>query len=197
MAAAATTHTLDTRPAKPVSARITASDLIVIAGAIAAILIGWAIKGWHDNRLVSASAAGVTIHYPRGWIQLPPVAPQQFVAISNTNGRMSATLTEQNTQQTDITKTLAAGIANPASGQTGYTQLSNEQTTVDGNKAVRADYAYVKTTIGGSTVPVVMRGRQAAWIKNGKLFVFAVEAPSDDWGRVTSEFGRLVDKIGT
>ena len=197
MAATASTGTLDTRPVRPVSTRVTVSDLIVIAGAIAAILVGWAIKGWHDKRLVSATAAGVTVHYPRGWIQLPPIAPQQFVAISNTNGRVSVALTEQDTKQTDITKTLASGIANPASSQTGYTRLSNDETTVDGNKAVRSDYAYVKTTIGGSTVPVVMRGRQVAWIKDGKLFTFALEAPSGDWDGVKGDFNRLADKIGT
>lgn len=197
MAATAPSPILDARPVPPPSARVTLSDLIVIAGAIAAILIGWAIKGWHDNRLVSATAAGVTVHYPRGWIQLPPVAPQQFVAISTANGRISVALTEQDTQQTDVTKILAAGVANQASSETGFTQLGNEQTTVDGNKAVRSDYAYVKTTIGGATVPTVMRGRQVAWIKDGKLYTFALEAPKDDWGSASGDFGRLVDKIVT
>lgn len=196
MAATTLTAPLDDEQSRPVSARLSLSDVIVIVGAIAAIIAGWGIKNWHDQRLLHTTAAGITISYPRGWIPLPAAAPVAFKAISNSENTTSLFLSAEATTQQDVSHLVATGSANPASEETAYTQLGNRPTTVAGSEAVEIDYSYVKTTIGGATAPIVIRGREVAWIKNGKVYVYAVEAADANWSDIEGNFQRLVDKIG-
>jgi hypothetical protein len=61
--------------------------------------------------------------------------------------------------------------------------------------AIQTDYAYVKNKIGTATVPKVVRGRQVAWVKDGQLYVLALEGAEDDWDGTKATFDRLVDKV--
>jgi hypothetical protein len=177
--------------------RLTVSDVIVLVGALVAFLAGWAIKEWHDNRVRTITVAEVEIAYPRGWLNFPVRDPEVFRAVSNDDGDTVVFLSAVTTPQTDVLQAVTTNNANPARDEVGYAQLSNKATTVDGNQAVVTDYTYVRTAIGGTTVPTVIRGRQYAWIKNGQLYTYAIEGPEDSWDSLTAEMDRLVDKIDT
>jgi len=177
--------------------RLTLSDIIVLTGALVAFLAGWAIKEWHDNRVRTTTVAEVEIAYPRGWLNFPALEPEVFRAVSNNDGDTVVFLSAITTPQTDVLQAVTTNNANPARDEVGYAQLSNQVTDVDGNQAVMTDYTYVRTAIGGTTVPTVIRGRQYAWIKNGQLYTYAIEGPEDSWDSLKSEMSRLVDMIDT
>jgi hypothetical protein len=182
----------DVRMRRP---RLTSGDLIVLIGAVVLFLAGWAIKDWHDNRLRTAASAGVTISYPRSWVRFPTKDPEIFRAVSSSDGRSVLIVTKVTTPQTDVLQAVATNNSNPARGEAGYAQLGNKTASVAGNQAVATDYAYVQTSIGGSTVPAVIRGRQYSWIQNGQLYTFALEGAESQWKDVESLAKRLIGKV--
>lgn len=175
--------------------RLTTSDLIVLIGAVVLFLVGWAIKDWHDDRLRTTDAGGVKISYPRSWVRFPTKDPEVFRAVSSSDGRSALILTKVTTPQTDVLQAIATNNSNPGRSEAGYAQLGNKTATVDGNAAVVTDYAYVQTSIGGSTVPAVIRGRQFAWIKNGELYTFAMEGAESQWKDVQAQLKRLIGEV--
>ena len=179
------------------SARVTAGDLIVLVAAVVLVLAGWGLMVLHDNRTTEIAAGDLTVEIPTGWIRLPTEEPEVLRAVSNRNARERLLLTSQESPQQDLNLAIGSGAGNPAAGEQAYTQLANRESEVDGTPAIRTDYAYVETTIGGATVPTVIRGRQVAWIKDGRISVFAIEAPENDWSEAVAPFDRLVDKIQT
>jgi hypothetical protein len=53
----------------------------------------------------------------------------------------------------------------------------------------------VATTVGRASPPIVIRGRQEAWIAGGQLFVLALESPEGNWPQAAATFDRLVAKV--
>lgn len=182
---------------KRVSPRVTSGDLVVALSVLLLVLSGWGLKMLHDDRLTSTEIDAVSVSYPSGWIRLPAQEPEVMHAISDDNGQSAVILTAQDTGQKDIRLAIASGAGNPASGETAYTQLGNTEATLNGNPAVRSDYAYVKTVVGGSTAPRVMKGRQVAWIKDGTLYALAAEGPDDHWGDTRETFDRIEEKVSS
>lgn len=174
---------------------VSLSDLIVIAGALVLFLGGWAIKNWHDDRLRTVDVSGVSVSYPKAWIRFPSLPPELFRAVSNDDGQTIAFLSGVETQQADILLAITTNNANPASTAVGFAQLSNTPTTVSGQAAIETDYTYVQTSMSGSTVPVVIRGRQVSWLAGGQLYTFGVEGVDSNWEDVESQFDRLVNKL--
>jgi hypothetical protein len=192
MSAAAIREPYDIRARHP---RLKLSDLIVIVGAVVLFLAGWAIKDWHDNRLRSVDVSGISVSYPRDWIRFPSMEPELFRAVSNDDGQTIAFLSGVDTPQTDVLLAITTNNANPASGEIGFAQLSNVPTIVSGLTAIQTDYTYVQTTVSGSTIPTVIRGRQVSWISGGKLYSFGVEGAEANWESVRSELNRLIKEL--
>jgi hypothetical protein len=187
---------LSAQSAKPRNlTRPTTSDLVVIAAILISLLAGGLTKYFHDTRTHETEVAGISISYPSNWIRLPVTGDEQLKAISTDSGQSSIILTAADTSQQDIQLAIAGGAANPRSSESDYSQLSNSATTIDGMSAVQTDYAYVKTKVATATVPTVMRGRQVAWIKDGKLYVLAMDGSEDDWDSTQNTFDRIVDKV--
>jgi hypothetical protein len=175
--------------------RLTASDGIVILAILVSLIAGGLIKYFNDTQTREADIAGVTLSYPDGWIRLPVSGNEQLKAISNDDGQSLYVFSTSSTSLADVNVAVAAIGVNQSSTESDYTQLVNTSTTVDGTQAVQTDYAYVKTKIGTATVPKVVRGRQVAWIKDGQMYVLALEGPEDNWDTTKSTFDRLVDKV--
>jgi hypothetical protein len=192
--AAVTKDLYDVRMRSP---RLTTSDVIVLAGALVAFLVGWAIKDWHDDRVRTTDVAGVSVAYPRDWIRFPTREPEVFRAVSSSDGQTAMFLATVTTPQTDLLQAVATNNANPARGEPGYVQLGNRTATIDGLESVVTDYAYVQSAVGGSSAPAVIRGRQFAWIKDGQLFTFAVEGADDQWTEIRAMADRFAGKLDT
>ena len=183
---------------KRVSPRITLADAVVIVGALVAVLLGWFVKQYDDTRMVDANVEGISISYPRGWLALPAQEPALFQAVSDEEVGTTLTLYAEPSVATDIRQApMFAGSINPAEGETAYSQLESGPATVGGSDAIRADYAYVQTTVGRATAPVVIYGRQYNWVANGTLYVLALEAPEDQWNAARNHFARILDSVAS
>jgi hypothetical protein len=175
--------------------RLTASDVVVILAIVLSLIAGGLIKYWHDTRTHETDVAGITLSYPSDWIRLPVFGNEQLKAISSDDGQSQIIFSVTPTTLEDVNLAVANIGVNQSSGESDYTQLANVSETVDGTAAVQTDYAYVKTKIGTATAPKVVRGRQVAWIKDGQLFVLAMEGVDDDWDQTEKNFDRVVDKV--
>jgi hypothetical protein len=184
---------------KPVSHRVSLSDLIVFVGAVVLVLVGWGLKRYHDNRTTTVEVDGVSLVYPAGWLRLPTEPPALFRATADDGTGSTLALYAADTAAGDPTQALLFGSPNPAESAPAYTPLDNEPTEVDGNvetTEIQSDYAYVQSEVARSTAPTVVRGRQVAWVQDGRLYVLALEAPEEHWAQAGDRFGRLVDGVG-
>ena len=177
------------------SPRISHGDLFVFTLALLLVAAGGVLKQFHDNRTVTAEVGGLSVTYPRGWFRYPVEAPELFRAVSNEDGDTTLLLFAAPVGQADLPAAVASGVANPAVGETAYTQLASEPVDLRGNAAVRTDYAYVNTQVNGTSPPEVIRGRQIAWIKNGRVHVLALEAPDFVWDESKVLFDPIVGQL--
>ena len=175
--------------------RVSRGDLIVFALALLLVVAGGFLKQIHDNRTVSAQAGGLTVTYPRGWFRYPVEAPELLRVVSDEDGDTTLLLFAGPAGQADILGAVASGVGNPAFGETGYVQLTNEQVELRGNPALRTDYAYVNTTVSGASPPEVIRGRQIAWVMDDQVHVLALESPDFLWHESQGLFDPIVDKL--
>jgi len=180
---------------KEFSPRVSHGDLVVFALALLLITAGGILKQIHDNRTVSAEVAGLKVTYPRGWFRYPVDEPELLRVVSNEDGETTLLLFAAPAAQGDLSAAVDSDVGNPATGETAYVQLGNEQVELRGNAAVRTDYAYVDTAASGASPPEVIRGRQIAWIRNDQVHVLALESPDFLWDESKRLFDPIVDQL--
>ncbi len=175
--------------------RLSSSDLVVFAVALVLIVAGAALKEMLDSRTLAAEIDGITVGYPRGWFLYPVDEPAQLQAVSNQDGETTLWLYAEPAGGTGLFEAVVSGVGNPAAGETAYTLLANERVDRDGTPALRTEYAYVATTIGGASPPEVIRGEQIAWISDDQVHVLALESPNDAWDASRDIFDRIVSQL--
>jgi hypothetical protein len=165
------------------------TDLIVIIGGILLLIGGWGLQRMHDTRLATVAIDGVQVAYPERWLPLPALEPA-LAQWTDSQGT-GATLT---LYATDAPAPLAGywlASPNPATGQPAYTPLESNLVTVNGADAMRTDYAYARQQIAQSSPPEIIRGREIAWLVEGRQHLLALEAPDQHWDRVAPLFDSL------
>ncbi len=178
-------------------ARLSLTDLIVSVGGVLLLLAGWALVRVHDARVEPVEVAGVAIARPAGWLPLPALPPALATWTDDNGSGGTFTLYAEETTAASAGEALALGGPNPASSQPAYTPLRSELADPgDPSSPIRSDYAYARAAVANSTPPTVIRGRQLAWVADGRLHVLALEAPEADWARVAPLFDRLASAGG-
>jgi hypothetical protein len=170
---------------------LSVSDLIVIFGGIALLIVGWALQRAHDARLDTAEIAGLQVAFPEGWLPLPTEEPA--IAQWTDDQGSGATLTVYAGPAPAETALIQFGSPNPANAQSAYTPIRSEPVTFGSTAAVRSDYAYARQQIATSSPPEIIRGREVAWTANGQQYALALEAPDRDW----SSFEGLFESLAT
>jgi hypothetical protein len=173
----------------------TVTDLIVLIGGLALLIGGWALQRAHDSRLETASAAGVELAYPEGWLPLPALPPA--LAQWTANDGSGATLTLYSRPVPAEENRIQLGSANPATSQAAYTPLGNEPVTFGDIAAIQSDYAYARQQVAASTPPEIVRGRELVWTAGDTQYALALEAPEADWDRVAPHFDELARRAVT
>ncbi len=179
-------------------ARLSLTDLIVSIGGVLLLVAGWALVRAHDARIVPVEVAGVEVARPAGWLPLPALPPALATWTDDGGSGGFLALYAEETTAATAREALEMGGPNPASSQPAFTPLRSDLADPDDPaSAVRSDYAYARAEVANSTPPTVIRGRQLAWVANGRLNVLALEAPEADWARVAPLFDRLTGAGGT
>ena len=168
---------------------LSVSDLIVIIGGIALLIVGWALQRAHDARLDTAEIAGLHVAFPEGWLPLPVEAPA--IAQWTDDQGSGATLTLYGEPAPAETGTIQLGSPNPANAQSAYTPMRSEPITIGSTSAVRSDYAYARQQVATSSPPEIVRGREVIWSANGQQYALALEAPERDWSQLEPLFEGL------
>jgi len=167
----------------------TISDIIVIIGGIALLVLGWGLQRAHDARLQTADVGGITISYPEGWLPLPALPP--VVAQWTDNQGFGATLALYAVPAPSADAQFTLSTANPAVGQAAYTPMRSEPVTFNNTPAVQSDYAYARQQVATSSPPEIVLGRGIRWTANDQQYELVLEAPERDWSRVEPLFASL------
>jgi hypothetical protein len=170
------------------------------------VLVALALGGLLRLRVVGATAvfredgSPFRIAYPATWsVAAPPAGTLLRAEDPRTDSAFKTTLTVERrdidpaappTLQTLVDRRIAQ-----RSELGAYTLLSNEETTVDGERAARLEYAYVARPIDDprrSGVPVVVRAREYVVVAADRAYYIALAAPDSAADEAFARFGRLI-----
>jgi len=176
--------------AVPTQRRDRWSSWAVVALAVVALLLGWAVKAAAEGRTSVYETNGMTIRYPAGWVKVkadPPVILQVEKLVSPAR----TTLTLQR-------RPVATGTANPLNAAhqalglergrswTAYRVLSvDPSTAVRGRDALQVTFAYVETSPNPflTVAPVVMLGQEYLFMVGDSVQVVTMTAAEANYER--------------
>jgi len=182
--------------AKSVSPRDRWADWAVVGVVIVALLLGWALKVSAENKTLSYSNEGVTVHYPDGWLLDEKAG--YIVEVSDPNSGLFRTTYIVQTEAIDAGTSETAALTNllnnvslsRAQKTTAYKLFRVDEVQVRGKPAVKATYVYVeeKPDPFRETVPVVVEGVDYAFIENGTAYIFTLLAAESNFAAAEKRF---------
>jgi hypothetical protein len=186
---------------KKVSPRDRWADWVVVGVVIVALLLGWALKVSAENKTLSYSNEGVTVHYPYGW--LLDDKSGYIVKVSDPNSGLFRTTYIVQTGAIDAGVSETAALISllnnvslsRAQTTTAYKLFQVEEVQVRGKPAVKATYVYVeeKPNPFRETVPVVVEGVDYAFAEGGKVYVFTLLAAEPDFAAAEQHFAAFLE----
>jgi len=181
---------------KKVSPRDRWADWAVVGVVIVALLLGWALKVSAENKTLSYSNEGVTVHYPAGWLLDEKAG--FIVKVSDPNSGLFRTtyIVQQELLDTGVSEMAAlTSLVNNVSlsraqTTTAYKLFQVDEVQVRGKSAVKATYVYVETKPDPfrETVPVVVEGMDYAFVEGGKAYIFTLLAAEPDFAAAEGRF---------
>jgi hypothetical protein len=180
------------------------ADWAVIGLLAVALLLGTAVMALAQGQTKEAvnAAAGLTVHYPQGWL-LKPADNLAFQAV-NPNAADFKTAYQVQTMPIvagdAVTPTLALALNNfslsRAQGQTAYRLFdTREGQPLDGQPTMEATYAYVLkgNDLFSQRLPVVVQGLDIAVARGDQAVIFSLLASKDAFAAAEMDFRRFVE----
>jgi hypothetical protein len=187
------------------------ADWAVIAVLLVALLLGGAVMALAQGQreTLTNAEAGLTVHYPQGWLLKAGSDDLAFQAVNPASGAFKTTLqvrvvpilqgAEGAGATGAVTPTLALVLNNlslsRAQQTTAYRQLDMvEGEPVGGQPAMEAHYAYVHEGGGlfAQQMPVVVQGLDVVTARGDRAYVFSLLAASDAFKAAEQEFRRFL-----
>jgi len=182
--------------------RLLPKDLGVALVALAAFGMAWLLMQQATGRThtFADEESGVRLSYPAGWSSVEslqdvmlkvedPYAPSAFKTSFSVEERLldpAAPPTLQTLLDRRVTER----------GQfTAYHFIAEQEATVDGERAIRSDFAYVVQPIDEPrrpALPVVVRAREYIVVAGERSFYLTLAAPENDWERALARFEQTV-----
>jgi len=176
------------------------SQWLVIALVIVALAAGWGVKAYAEGLSVRYSGAGVSVLYPAGWVAsatedmlrfrdarsgaLPPVLEVHSYP-AGAGGEAAALLGIQ-----------ADALAlNRARELPEYRTLEANAITLQGQPALQVSYAFVKDPPNPAYagLPTVMVGEDLLMLREGRVYVFTLQAPQEQFSRLRSRLQAMIN----
>jgi hypothetical protein len=177
-------------------------DVAVALVVIVALALGGLLRLRVDGATATFQEEGAPfrIAYPATWsVTEPPAGMLLRAEDPRTESTFKTTLTVERRDIDPAAPPTLQTLADRRIAQQGeltsYTLLSNEETTVDGTRGARIDYAYVAQPIDDprrSGVPVVVRAREYVVVGADRAYYIALTAPEDEADEVFARFDRMI-----
>jgi hypothetical protein len=179
-------------------------DVAIALVVLVALALGGLLRLRVDGATATFQEDGTPfrITYPATWsVTEPPAGMLLRAEDPRTDSAFKTTLTVERrdidqaappTLQTLLDRRIAQ-----QSELTGYTLLSSEETTVDGTRGARIDYAYVAQPIDDprrSGVPVVVRAREYVIVAADRAYYITFAAPENEADAAFARFDRLIEE---
>jgi hypothetical protein len=179
-------------------------DLLVVVLVIAALVVGWTIKGWVEGQTVTFTTEDGTLslRYPDRWLEQVDKATLLTVSDIREAGvfkpTFSLTARELNPDfpltESDLVVTLSIGKAEQL---TAYRPLGVEQGLVGDLEASKVIYAYVFEPSGGSqnVIPAVVEAVDYVVVYEGRAYIFTLAAPAEHFEEQEGTFGSILASV--
>lgn len=169
-------------------------EWIVWALVVVLLVAGWLVKGSVEGRTESFSAGGVSLRYPATWTR--QTGPDELLSAADllSSAQAPTGVTVRQVPVSEVGRDLAsltdvalAWTTGRGEGLLAYRPLGVEETTVNGQAAVRLDYAYVPQG-SVSSVPAVARAQDYLIQQGDTVTIITLaadanvfEAETDTW----------------
>lgn len=176
----------------------------IVAGAC--LLIGLLIMNWADTRTTAFTATDVpfSISYPAGWVTTESLldAPLMKVEDPTADSAFKTSLTVESrgldaTAPPTLQELLDRRVQDRAS-LTGYHFMSNSETTVGGQKAMRYEYAYTAQPIDQprrASLPAVVVAQEYIVIGKDNTYYITFAVPQNDVELNQSRIARAMQSV--
>lgn len=180
------------------------AEWLAIALVAVALTAGWALKAHAENRVVRYQAQGVAVSYPAGW--LPSQAEDGSLRFRDTRaGGAPATITLRPAAAADPEGAARAVAAEAESltlantqEWTAYRVLSSEANApFRGQPARRLSYVFVHENPSAfqQHLPTVMLGENLVTYQQGRVYIFSLQAPQDEFARAQRRFQAFLGSV--
>ncbi|MGB3904534.1 MAG: hypothetical protein WBB22_06385 [Anaerolineae bacterium] len=179
-------------------------ELLVVVLVIAALLLGWVVKGWVQGRSISFSSddGALSLRYPADWLE--QVDKDALLTVSDIRGEgsfkptFSVATREMNPDfpltPNDLIVTMSVRKAEELKA---YRILSTELGAVDGIEASKVTYAYVTEPAGSfqQGIPVVVQAVDWVVILQGKAYILTFAAKAENFAEEEGSFHSILASV--
>lgn len=164
---------------------------VVIAVVAVALLLGWWVKGAAESRATLFAVEGLQLRYPAGWVRAEAKAPVLLqVQDRMAKGFPTGLTVQKRPLPASLAKPLAAvqqTLALERARQwNAYRELDTEEgVTVGGHSGLHVTFAYVESNADPflETLPVVVRGEDYYFDKDGQAYIFTLTASEANYAQ--------------
>lgn len=171
--------------------RHTRKDVGVLIVAALALLAGLLLRQSVTGTTVSFAdkTTGLQMVYPAGFAETSTMLPDAVIKIADQYGltpfKSSLTVESLEIDKTNVPtlQQLMDRRVELRSKLTGYHFIGNKETSVNGNKAMQLDYAYVDQPIDEPrrvSLPVVVEGREYIVLSKDRVYYLTLAVPEKE-----------------
>lgn len=175
--------------------------LVVILLLVAGLFLKISIEG----RTRNFSGSGVSISYPAEWVQLTGEGQLLYVADPFSSAQFPTGVSVYQVPVEEVGRNLttlgdvaAAWAIRQGQDKQVYRVLSIEPASINGQNAVRVEYAYIPQTVPGvhtGTVPVVARAQDYLVRQGESLTIITLAAVASVFETKTNQWQAVLDTV--
>jgi hypothetical protein len=178
--------------------------IVVLASLLFGLYLRFSTQGRVKDFRSPDAAVPFSIAYPANWVDAESLLDAPVLKVENpqANSAFKTSLTVE-TRELDPTspptlQTLLDRRVEQRGSLTGYHFLSNQETTVAGEKAMNFEYAYVVQPIDtprSASLPVVVHANEYIVITKDRTYYITLAAPESDYANASAQFAQVIQTV--
>jgi hypothetical protein len=185
--------------------RTAPKDIGVALILAASLLLGWLLFQQTTNRTIvfTDPVSGVSLRYPAGWTSANSLLDLALKVEDPTSASAFKTSFSFETRPLDpanppTLQTLLDRRVQERGRLTAYHFIAEREATVDAERAITTDYAYVVQPIDQPrrvALPVVVQAREYIVVTNDNSYYFTLAASENEFAEASMRFEQLVQSV--